>query len=61
MFSCILLLHSVTAVPLEDFYDFGEEFGDTNIDVSFDTYLGSEPITVSKKTFHQMKACMSSL
>ena len=49
LLSCVLIVHSVTAIPLEEFYDFGEEFGDTDIDVPFNTYLGSEPITVSKQ------------
>ena len=45
LFSCAPLIPT-TAIPLEDFFDFGEEFGDER-NARF-TYLGSELVYVSK-------------
>ena len=46
LFSCIPLLFT-TAIPLEDFYDFGEEFGDER-NACFN-YFGSERVYVSSE------------
>ena len=45
LFFCVLLILT-TAIPLEDFYDFGEKIGDERN--AWFTYLGSERVDVSK-------------
>ena len=68
LFSCHLLLFT-TAIPLDDFYDFGEEFGDIIRDdfigenvILWLTNLGSETITVSKhSSIKSFTACYCSI
>ena len=47
LFFCVSLI--TTAIPLQDFYDFGEEFGDQReTDYYATSYFGSEEVRVSK-------------
>ena len=46
LFSCVSLI--TTAIPLQDFYDFGEEFGDQRENYFTRVYFGSEEVRVSK-------------